>query len=702
MGFLGDINSQLHRISLRTKVILVLFVILGVFIFRVSFSTRYYMVNRHGQEMVSDGLKVAHRYLDNHIRQFDLNLRGLADEVQDNGTSSDNLRHLYQLTRTWDKQYRPDMFFYIDNGGQVRYSSNNTYSDAEKVSVGRRFMSLQAVQKAMAGQMASGIEIIPRELLKFERLLDMSRISIVPTPNADSPGYSLEDKGMAVISAFPVYENGKIVGVLTAAQILNNKFEIVDLIAKDINIKSTIFMDSVGISTTVLDENGERAVGTIISKPVQEQVLKAGKDYFGRAFVVRDWYVTAYEPIRDLHNGVIGALYVGMEETPLVETQKALNNDIRLTMLIVTLIFLAALYWLYRSIVLPIREMSSTALCFARGELKARIPIQNLNRCWEIRNCELFECPVYGKRNLRCWLVPQTNCCNTDDAPARKGVCVHCKVYKSLVGNEIDQLADSLNFMAASIQEHTDSLNDLNIELEEKNCKLLDWKDELECQKEQLMALNNDLEESMKALDDSQSIIYALAVAVEAKDPYTRGHSERVADYSVKLAASIGLPSNQFDNIRGAALLHDIGKIGISGSILRKPGTLTAMEFQQVKKHPIIGERICSSLKFAQAMLPIIRHHHEHYNGKGYPDGLKGEKIPLSARVVAVADAFDAMTSDRPYRSGMSPEEALAILEIGAGSQWDSKLVSEFVGLMRMEQDKTQRLQRRKSDEPRI
>jgi putative nucleotidyltransferase with HDIG domain len=197
-----------------------------------------------------------------------------------------------------------------------------------------------------------------------------------------------------------------------------------------------------------------------------------------------------------------------------------------------------------------------------------------------------------------------------------------------------------------------------------------------------LEALNAELEESMKALDDSQSIIYALAVAVEAKDPYTRGHSERVAGYSVNLATALGLPPSQFETIRGAALLHDIGKIGISGSILRKPGYLTKQELQQIKKHPTIGERICASLKFAHDILPIIKHHHEHYDGKGYPDGLKGDKIPITARIVAIADAFDAMTSDRPYREGMDPDEALAILEGGAGQHWDPRLVPVFIRLI--------------------
>ena len=302
------------------------------------------------------------------------------------------------------------------------------------------------------------------------------------------------------------------------------------------------------------------------------------------------------------------------------------------TLLLFTAMFLVCFYLLYRSVIAPLGNISSWALQLAGGEMEARIPITSIGSCYEIQ-----------------------------------------------------QLVDAFNYMAASVQEHNVSLQTLNNELAGKNFELTEQRDELEQQKQKLLILNKDLEESLQALDDSQGLIYALAVAVEAKDPYTRGHSERVAEYSTKLAGAIGLPLQQLELIQGAALLHDIGKIGVSGNILRKPGALTAIEFQQVKKHPAIGERICTSLKFAREMLPIIRHHHEHHNGMGYPDGLKGEKIPLMARIVAVADAFDAMTSDRPYRSGMSTEEALKIMEDGAGSQWDFGLVAVFIRLIRKE-----------------
>lgn len=284
--------------------------------------------------------------------------------------------------------------------------------------------------------------------------------------------------------------------------------------------------------------------------------------------------------------------------------------------------------------------------------------METANNCWEIMNCSHHQCAAFNQREIKCWLVAETPCTGSDQSVLPKNTCLKCAVYRETGGNEIEQLIDVFNYMAVSLEERATRMLELNHELEHKN---------------------RELQESLRALDDSQDIIYALALAVEAKDPHTRGHSERVAEFSVRLAEKAGLSEEEQQVIRGAAILHDLGKIGIAGTILRKPGLLSAAEIQQVRKHPIIGERICASLKFAREMLTIIRHHHEHYNGHGYPDGLKGGKIPSAARIVAIADAFDAMISDRPYRAGLSWEEALKRLEEGAGTQWDPALVPVFV-----------------------
>lgn len=182
-------------------------------------------------------------------------------------------------------------------------------------------------------------------------------------------------------------------------------------------------------------------------------------------------------------------------------------------------------------------------------------------------------------------------------------------------------------------------------------------------------------------LDSSEAVIFTLARAVEAKDAYTEQHTSRVADYSRGIAAAAGLSTEEQGAIYRCGMVHDIGKIAISDLILLKPGKLTPEEFESMKRHSVIGEEICRPLRSAAQLSPAIRHHHEHWNGAGYPDGLKATAIPLSARIVAISDAFDAMTSDRPYRQAMPVEKARAILTAGRGVQWDGDLVDHFLAL---------------------
>lgn len=192
-------------------------------------------------------------------------------------------------------------------------------------------------------------------------------------------------------------------------------------------------------------------------------------------------------------------------------------------------------------------------------------------------------------------------------------------------------------------------------------------------------------ERNRKLLD---SYFAALAAALDARDPYTAGHSLRVAEYSVLIGRLAGLSEEEIDLLRKTALLHDIGKIGVRDHILLKEGKLTEEEFNQVKTHPQQGENILLQIEPADAMAPYlegVRSHHERYDGCGYPDGLKGKEIPLFGRIIAVADAYDAMTSDRPYRSGMRSADALNILEEGKGTQWDPDFAGMFVNYMKSE-----------------
>jgi putative nucleotidyltransferase with HDIG domain len=179
-----------------------------------------------------------------------------------------------------------------------------------------------------------------------------------------------------------------------------------------------------------------------------------------------------------------------------------------------------------------------------------------------------------------------------------------------------------------------------------------------------------------------QSLL-GLANALEAKDVYTRGHSERVGASSRRLALALGLPPSEAEIVARAGLLHDIGKIGIPETVLRKTGPLSADEWVLMRRHPVIGAQIVAPFEFFTAGAVIIRHHHERADGSGYPDGLAGDAIPVGARIVAVADVYDALTSDRPYRPALSVDEALAHLMTQAGRGLDEEIVGTFIGLVR-------------------
>jgi len=186
------------------------------------------------------------------------------------------------------------------------------------------------------------------------------------------------------------------------------------------------------------------------------------------------------------------------------------------------------------------------------------------------------------------------------------------------------------------------------------------------------------------SLDSAEHVIFALAAAVEAKDPYTEAHTQRVAESARAVGARLGLGPSQLETLYRGGLIHDIGKIGIPDAILLKPGPLSADEQVTMHLHPIIGETIVAPLRTGAGLLPIIRNHHERWDGTGYPDRLAGTSIPQLARIVAVCDAFDALVNDRPYRARKTVEEALATLRAGAGCQWDPTVVNLFAADVRM------------------
>jgi len=186
--------------------------------------------------------------------------------------------------------------------------------------------------------------------------------------------------------------------------------------------------------------------------------------------------------------------------------------------------------------------------------------------------------------------------------------------------------------------------------------------------------------ENIISTNHLSEIATSLAGAIDAKDTYTKGHSTSVSRYSEALARAINLPENEVERIKLGALLHDVGKIGIPESVLRKPDQLSDEEWEIMKQHPTIGaEKVLKSNKMLKDLIPIVKYHHEKIDGTGYPERLKGDSIPLSARIVAVADAFHALISDRPYRKGLGVDRACEILTSGMGTQWDSDLIRKFV-----------------------
>jgi HD-GYP domain-containing protein (c-di-GMP phosphodiesterase class II) len=211
--------------------------------------------------------------------------------------------------------------------------------------------------------------------------------------------------------------------------------------------------------------------------------------------------------------------------------------------------------------------------------------------------------------------------------------------------NEIGDLADNFNVMSSAIEQAVDQLKKA---AHENN----------------LLFINS---------------VRMLAAAIDAKDPYTRGHSERVGRYSIAIGKNLALPEKDMRNLRISALLHDVGKIGIDDRILRKPGALNDDEFEVMKQHPAKGAAIMSGVAQLIDIIPGMKYHHEKWSGGGYPDGLQGEKIPMQARIVAIADTFDAMTTNRPYQKAMELAYVVEKIKSFAGTRFDPRVVDAFV-----------------------
>lgn len=208
--------------------------------------------------------------------------------------------------------------------------------------------------------------------------------------------------------------------------------------------------------------------------------------------------------------------------------------------------------------------------------------------------------------------------------------------------------------------------------------------------------INDELQESKDALENAyMESIETLRYTVEAKDVYTRGHSDRVSAYAVLIGEKLGLSADELKTLRIGGLFHDIGKIGVPDSILLKPGKLTDDEYSEIKNHPAIGTHILCNASIFADLIPIVKHHHERYDGHGYPGKLAGEDIPYLARITAIADTFDAMTSRRPYRDALVMQSVKDELVRCSGTQFDPELVPIFMDILENENEKILEIQDR-------
>ncbi|MHB1127661.1 MAG: HD domain-containing phosphohydrolase [Bacillota bacterium] len=496
------------------------------------------------------------------------------------------------------------------------------------------------------------------------------------------------DPNLAVVAAVPIKDDrdNSVQAVLVLGHKLEGQPPYLRQGSKESRETVSIFAHDRLVASSTSDGISPGAVRKTLTKDIYSNYIALGKPYYGWANVGEQRYIAAFEPLYDVEGLIVGSISVLFDRSPLLVLVRAFITRYSILAVLVFIMFLFSFYWLYTKVNRPLAALVKGAQAIALGNLAVRIPVAREVKCWEINNCNRTDCPAYENSPIRCWF-DASELCNRKQGNnhTKQNSCNNCEIYRIYRGNQLDQLGDTFNFMAATIEHEQMIRQKAYEELQAQNEELNAQQEELQAQTDCLMALNKQLENTLEELDSSQDVIYTLVLALEARDQYTRGHSERVAKFAMDLGARIGLDEGAQERLRRAAILHDLGKIGVNDNILSKPARLDDEEMRLVREHPAIGEKICRPLKAASEILPIIRHHHEWYNGNGYPDGLAGENIPLGARILAVADAYDAMISDRPYRKGMSPDEVREELCRGAGIQWDATLVKAFLILLERE-----------------
>lgn len=535
-----------------------------------------------------------------------------------------------------------------------------------------------------------------------------------------------------LIAAAPLYQNQSIAGLILAGVKMRPAM-----------IKRELLGNQADFCLFLGDKS--RLASTSLKLPHQpdpkliKKTLKSGKVILRSETIRGNSFYVAYSPLR-LNNLPVGTLVVKTSSRPVEKAMQTVIFNVILLNCLVVLIISICSYLLGRLIAQPIDTLAKAAEEVGRGNLnvKARLKTgdeigalaqafnqmtEKLKHQQEILNQKLSELSViydialtisttFDPNEILPILAESTRrvfdadiicvyISDRDSQSLKPGLCSKSsrlpqKCEKMLEERFLPELNDKPNLletnplktapfrsvMAQNMIAEGKTLGAIFVGSLDKNYT-----------RDDLQVLTTLAQQAGVAIENAYlfdslekaylGIVRALAIAIDARDPYTRGHSERVSELATELGKELGLSSAEIHELEMASYLHDIGKIGIPDDILMKPARLNNDEMRRVREHPSIGASILTPLFFLGEVVPAIKHHHEHYDGGGYPEGLRGKSIPLGARILSLADAFEAITSDRPYRKARSVEEAVKEIKRCSGTQFDPELVEAFIRVLK-------------------
>lgn len=585
------------------------------------------------------------KMLQNFMQENSSRLLDAAEKIahtveSENMQDFSQIKALNSVSLVGNKEVAFDLLMVIDKNGKQIYCANRCPFSAEE-------MHLTVIEKSMHGNKVAAIVRVPGNILKEEGLTKKAQVKSI-----DGSGKKLED-ALLRMAAVPYYKDGKQAGIVIIGILLNNNSYMPDWYGGNVHGTLSVFLDGYRV-TTNLYKNNVRQIGTRMPPEVYNSLYLQGKPFVGKVALDSINYAR-YDFLYDINKKPIGVIGIAQDYGSFSMVFRNVAIVVSLLAFIWGILMIFGLRKLNDLIMRPVRKVSDGALRLANSELSYRVPIEDSFACWQMLSCKSKTCPAYGRIGAACWLEDHTMCTGEYLTVEEKlAHCSNCEVYLFYSKNEIVKLEATFNYMASVIERNA----------------------------EELHIRQKQLYELIASLGDYESVVLTLALAVEAKDPYTKGHSERVSNYALILGTKYGISKSEIETLRVGTILHDIGKIAVGDEILRKNNALTKDEYKQVKEHPLRGTVICANLKLVENSLPIIHYHHERYDGNGYPEGLKGGQIPLLARITAIADAFDAMTSDRPYRNGISLEMAIEEIRKNSGTQFDPKLAQVFIEML--------------------